>query len=690
MQDFTAIYGQGAQAFVEFSADAVGRLLQQAASVLEDLSRKATRPVERDRYQGDAQALLAARQGLQSAFARRMESKFSAFAGGEELSEKETLEAQPQDLSSEVVRTVDSLTNRVAESLWHLNMRLSLLRGGRKTADYGNPMGPSQFCGALCAVLAQYKVHPRLQMLLFRLVEKSLPERLAAFYEALNQRLAQKGIFPHLRYYLVEAGQDPAKPANQPASVFDRDAIVSAAASERETQSHFSSLIREQSSRREQALRQTLLGTPFDGLDTEGRGGMDTLNDVDIVFAAVALQSRYPVPRGRVHRAVPPIPDLEAMLIDYLRKSGEASGRRRLKRLWAESLLRTGALFSSLLQDPCLCQEVRDLISYLYLPILKLGMIDGRFWTDPAHVGRRLVSLVVELGEFWMASPLNDRTVYPLLHAAVERAVQEFIDDASVLQPVVDDLEAFAVRMGQRAQLTLNRTIEGERGLARMGSAQAFAAEEAHCLMADYGIAESVQGLIEVPLADFLARVVIREGSLDGTGVPDALGMALGAALDVEADRKRQPALLEALNDILSSMTEHAQVVQALVDAVRRAQEVLLADVAVPCAGRKNRAQTAMAANATVSNALGSLPGQGFGSWFAVRQEEGGQPRLWLLIWASPAPRRYLFVNRLGIRGDLLDEARLACLLDQGLFVPLPGHGNAWLRAARALDGIRA
>src|SRR5690606_4209513 len=140
---------------------------------------------------------------LPIAFGQRMAGKFEQFLAGVELSENETLAAQPQDLSKEIVRIVDCLTNHVADPLWHLNMRLALLRGGSKTTDYTNPMGPAQFCGALCAELGRQSASPRLQLLLFRLIEKHLPDRLGGFYDDTNRALVQAGVFPHLRYYLI-------------------------------------------------------------------------------------------------------------------------------------------------------------------------------------------------------------------------------------------------------------------------------------------------------------------------------------------------------------------------------------------------------------------------------------------------------------------------------------------------------
>src|SRR5690606_26140104 len=138
-------------------------------------------------------------------------------------------------------------------------------------------------------------------------------------------------------------------------------------------------------------------------------------------------------------------------------RAGAGNGRTRLKRLTAEALVRTGSLFAGLCQDPYLTADVRQLLGYLYLPVLRIGLLEGRFWTDPGHPARRLLGLLAELGEFWIGSDAQDRVVYPQLHASVGALCQDYMDDSTVLLPILHDLEAFAERMGQRARMTLAR-----------------------------------------------------------------------------------------------------------------------------------------------------------------------------------------------------------------------------------------
>ncbi|TNF33241.1 MAG: DUF1631 family protein [Gammaproteobacteria bacterium] len=679
MQDFLLTYQQASRPFVAFATDVCGRLLTQANTLLTELASKAS-GAEQTRYQKDIQVLQSIQKALPLAFGKRMANKFDRFWAGEDLSEQETLNAQPEDLSKEIVRTVDCLTNHVAEPLWHLNMRLALLRGGRKTADYGNPMGPAQFCGALCAELGTQTASPRLQLLLFRLIEKHLPDRLAVFYTDTNQQLVSAGIFPHLRYYLLESNSGGK--SDDPISAFDKHAILSAEDNEKEAQIHVTAMVRSQVNHREAPLRQTALGTSFGRMETEGRGGADTVNEVDIVFAIVALTTKYPVPRGRVYRPVPPIAKLEELLIEHLSKAGEHSGRRRMKRLMAEALSRMGRIFDVLLDDHYLGVEQRDLLSHLYLPMVKLGMLEGRFWTDPNHVGRRLFGLLCELAEFWVAVPQNDRTTYPQLHAVAERLTRDYIDDLSVVEAILEDLEGFALRIGQRASMTLGRTIESERGLAKVSSAQVFAAEQAHAVLSSEQVPEVIRESLQDPLMEFLSGLLLRLADKGETAIADASEAILSAMPVAGASATNALAgTQKKLEQDLLAAGGHSQSVQKLLkafeDAVQRWQGL------EGMAGKKARTGMQGAKKGSGTDPLAGLPGQGFGLWFAATAPEQAVPALWLLVWASPSPRRYLFVNRLGVRGDMLDEEALRQQLGSGRLQPLVGHGNPWVRALR-------
>src|SRR5690606_16080819 len=168
MQERNTIYGRLTQAFVNFAGEVCTRTLQQGITALEGMAARAAAASEQARYRADAEALRAAQATVQQRFVRRLQDKFRRFATGEELSDQETLGAQPDEWASELSRAVDGVTNAVAAPLWHLNMRMALLRGGYKTTDYSNPLGPGQFFGALAWALADQALPLRVQLLLCR------------------------------------------------------------------------------------------------------------------------------------------------------------------------------------------------------------------------------------------------------------------------------------------------------------------------------------------------------------------------------------------------------------------------------------------------------------------------------------------------------------------------------------------
>lgn len=653
MRVFPGVYERLSQAFVQVATDLCAHLLQQVIPSLEN-----QQPTQ-------ALRLRQQTQGLPGIFAEELSQGLRDFAAGQDMPPLDEAGLQPAALSQVVQQARLQLQAATADGLEPLHWRLAVLRGGRKTNEAGNPLGPVQLCAALHRAMRAQAVEPVWQVLLFRHAQMRWPQHLAAFYQALNQRLVAHGVLPDLRHEHLQRQTQP------PRVLFERDAVQQAAELETGLQWYLNALIRSQAALRDQPLHQTALGNRFDGLDAEGRDEAECLDATSIAFVLTALQSRHPIPLERGVRAAAELAELEAQAIGQLRQLAAGRGLK-LKRLQAEALIRTGLLFRRLLAEAEPVRGLPELLSYLYVPVLKLGLIDGRFWTMPGHPGRRWLGLLAELAEHWMPAD-DDRGVYPWLQASAQRVQREFVDDPAVWLLLVNALETQAAGLALRARKTLARSLQSARGQARLAAARQTALETVSSRLRAAGLDEASLACLASPLAICLADGLLRQEQAL-TVLADAwLQPVLAALVSTEDTPTVLQTLMQQLPaDVSSSAREN------LLEVLRQLRDTET--------GQAIQQQTD-ALNSGHRPSSVSAVNNLFGGCFVA--EQSGDVAHWILVWISRLPARYLFVNRLGAQVALLDEEEFSERLECGSLRLLPmDHANAWVRSLRATTDL--
>lgn len=653
MRVFPGVYERLSQAFVQVAADLCAHLLQQLIPPLEN--------------QQPAQALQLRQQtqGLPGIFAEELSQGLRDFAAGQDMLPLDEAGLQPVALSQAVQQARQQLQAATADGLEPLHWRLAVLRGGRKTNEAGNPLGPAQFCAALHRAMRAQAVEPVWQVLLFRHAQMRWPQHLAAFYQALNQRLVAHGVLPDLRHEHLQRQTQP------PRVLFERDAVQQVVELETGLQWYLNALIRSQAALRDQPLHETALGNAFGALNVEGRDEAECLDATSMAFVLTALQSRYPVPVERGCCAAATLVELEAQAIAQLQQLAVGRGLK-LKRLQAEALIRTGLLFRRLLAEAESVRGLPELLSYLYLPVLKLGLIDGRFWTMPGHPGRRWLGLLAELAEHWMPAD-DDRGVYPWLRSGVQRLQREFVDDSAIWSVLINALEAQAAGLALRARKTLARSLQSARGQARLSAARQTALETVSSRLRAAGLDEASMACLASPLAICLADGLLRQEqaltmladawlqpvlvALASTGDTPTVLQTLMQQLPADVSSSARANLLEVLRQLRD--TETGQATQQQADALNPGHRL---------------------ASVSAGNNL-------FGGCFLA--EQSGDVAHWILVWINRLPARYLFVNRLGAQVALLDEVEFSERLECGSLRLLPmDHANAWVRSLRATTDL--
>lgn len=361
-------------------------------------------------------------------------------------------------------------------------------------------------------------------------------------------------------------------------------------------------------------------------------------------------------------------------------------------------------LFDNLFDDRNIPSPMKALIGRLQIPVLKVAMLDSKFFARKQHPTRRLLDALAHAALGWDEADGFDDKLYRKLAELVERIVNDFDENISIFGIALEELETFLANEEQEAnssaEAVANELAEAERK-------EVAARHVEQVLSARLAAATDMPVLIR----DFLHqqwRQVLQHAALQMDEKPDAWADAAQAMEDLiwsvapkvgVEERLRLVNLLPKLLRRLERGTEEAGVdraqreaffaelvnshANAIKSGLKQAEPVSPAIVA-PAAPVLEVPVPLPPPPVLSERALDDLPAldigagvAGFevadaswdagldkyrdyddvvanqlrrGAWVEFRQADGSLSRA-KLAWVSPMKSRYLFTNRQGQNG---------------------------------------
>jgi hypothetical protein len=100
-------------------------------------------------------------------------------------------------------------------------------------------------------------------------------------------------------------------------------------------------------------------------------------------------------------------------------------------------------IFDVVFRDKNIPAEIKGLIGFLQVPVLKAALADKEFFFKEEHPARRLIELLTKTSVGWDQSKGQDDPLYQTIKRNVNRVQEEFDQQATVFSDVVSDLESF-------------------------------------------------------------------------------------------------------------------------------------------------------------------------------------------------------------------------------------------------------
>lgn len=336
------------------------------------------------------------------------------------------------------------------------------------------------------------------------------------------------------------------------------------------------------------------------------------------------------------------------------------------------------AIFETVFRDQNISQEIRDLIRFLQIPVLKAALVDKNFFFQEEHPARRMIDLLSRMG--WEPHKGPEDPLFKAMQRSVDRVGRDYDRELSVFAQAVSDLEASIQAEERAAAATIAEPIAAALKQEKMTESAKLAKNAVALRIGTGEVIAVVEAFLEQRWVSVLTVAYSIEDGKPGavnnaTRAMDELIWSVRPKLNAD-DRKlliaKLPGMLASLNkwldvikwqdaDRLQFFAElaecHASIVRAPLDLSPERQLEISMQVARQAAERRlelqAKAEAAERAEAeqrarqpeleeAEENAAIEVDGLTRGMWLEFAQPDGGRRKV-KLAWISPLRTLYIF-----------------------------------------------
>jgi hypothetical protein len=316
---------------------------------------------------------------------------------------------------------------------------------------------------------------------------------------------------------------------------------------------------------------------------------------------------------------------------------------------------------------------------------------------------------MLDAGIRWVREDNLRAGIYPQLQKTVTALLRsESLDDEFFLDQIAE-IERAERRLEQQSSVAEERTLEAERGRARLDQAKAIVKQTIDDIGGDVEIAPAVVTFLATTFADYLTLLLLRSDLDTGSrawSTAHSVGEALVAAA-VHAARgqplgqaMRDDLTTRLQNTVGSLIPHHEQNIRRVMESLERAPEKPVAAASPTAASAKPAAEagppTRTPAAAVPARETPASPEdqklaeklmREAGNWFVMQDADGKGEQAVKLLWVNPHTRNMLFVDQHGAKVALMAANAVAHHMREGKVRPMEQETSSFV--ARSLRRIR-
>ncbi|MEJ2213273.1 MAG: DUF1631 family protein [Gammaproteobacteria bacterium] len=571
-------------------------------------------------------------------------------------------------------------------TLYELSQRLGVLNHGKALKFEQIPAGPGMLADIFERCVEVIFIEKEVRLVLYTLFDRYVISKAIKNYEDLNKRLIDAGILPDLKPQFKKQESKETKPAaadkiSESEEVSHKvDASPTQIASQAFdqikdilAQQRAAKMVRKQQQNR--ASNQPYRAT--------GNHSVQPASSQEVVTAISnhAVVDQAPLPDVGIRDAAVKRVQVDADLIvninETLKKQRELIkklvGQERIPAEDEDVIDIVGMVFEIMLNDKALCNEVKTLLSHLHTPYLKIAVADPSFLINHEHPARRLFELMIATGRDWVDASDLTKGIYPQIQLTVNTILENPKYDEKVFNKLSAHLTEANAHMSDRQKLSEDRTIEVEKGRAKLNQAKDIAIKNTHQLLVNRILIADANDFLNGPWLDYLTLVLLRSDfNYNSDSWQQALALCqkiIDYSLSSEDANFSAPSQLDVaalsteMQEVLGSLIPHYQseidrFLEALTDSEKRGSTYSI-EPELESAEEEAFSDKELAAEISKLKNLRS------GTWFGLTSETGEAIRV-KMSWFNPVTANFLFVDQKGVKAAVRSLKELASEVADG------------------------
>lgn len=473
-----------------------------------------------------------------------------------------------EDLTEQIVMRefVGRVSEACSEETYALDQRISYLVGRENRGAGDNPFGPATVCAAVRAgCTAMYPDLDR-HSLLLRQLERHLRSELPLIYRLVNEILVQAEILPTLKRNYRRSASVGAE-----AATIDAANILSTIQRLVQARSHDAG--------GEGPAAGPTTGTGIAGSGAPGAGG--GIGGAGLPPGTIAVNAALFESLQALQAEPAATP---GVLTNVVRLGRDSAAARQIPPLEAITLDIVATLFDLIFDDDKVPNSIKGLVSRLQIPILKVAMVNQKFFADRSHPARRFLDSISGISIRWGQTVDEGDPFYVQLSQLVERIQTTFGQDPDIFGTAISELTAFVteheakeVKASRVVAEIVQRKEDELRSQRERHAAARAAADSALSPLLDKELPAAIEQFLRGHWRDVLQHHALASGTdstpfLNAQHIARELVWSVAPKIDA-GERKRQAALLPKL---VSGLSQGLEQIGTPADARRLFMDALM------------------------------------------------------------------------------------------------------------------
>jgi len=426
-----------------------------------------------------------------------------------------------------------------------ITRRIDSLLNNRTITDFSNPVGGEVVCEAFKNACKTLKLDMRAKLVVYKIFDKIVISELEGIYFELNQKLFEMGILPDLKSNLIKRSNTTRRTSNKSSdsgripSQKGQDVIAQA----QEAFDALQLLLIQSKFKRSPSA--SLVPVTEEGPALSSGDLVKLFSTIQEDISASSNLTETQTDKLNIYRA-----------LHNVLQSSPVSHPHALGKVEDDTINLISMLFEFILDDHHLSSPMKAILARLQIPMLKAAILDKTFFSRGGHPARKLLNELAASALGWCEPrEIDNDPLYKRIKNVVETILNDFVDDVTIFNRLLEDFTAFGNKEKRRTQLIELRTRDSEEGLAVSKQARAYVGSTLNEIVSGKNLPKVVIDLLCDGWNNYMFLVHVRQGT-DSDTWSEAVKTAEDLIWSVQAkpDISERNQLLKQIPDLLERL----------------------------------------------------------------------------------------------------------------------------------------